>query len=46
MRIDTVCGEEIGLSMQYTAEEHLNKLGIRENFPRVVPLDLNFEGIS
>ena len=33
---------KIGLSMQYTTEEHLNYMGIRENFPRMVPLELHF----
>lgn len=33
---------KIGLSMQYTTEEHLNSMGIRENFPRMVLLELHF----
>lgn len=32
---------KVGLSMQYTTEEHLNYMGIRKNFPRMVPLELH-----
>lgn len=35
-----VCGKDRAINAIYT-EEHLNYMGIRENFPRMVPLELH-----